>query len=759
VSLLVPWLVFPIVLGLICLGCGTIVARLANVRLGPELPLPLGFAAIVVVSGFAIWIPGGARFATPVTAALGATGLILAWPFRRSLLKSSAWALCSALAVLIAYGAPTLLSGEATFAGYITLDDSATWFALADRSLEAGRSTSGLEPSSYEATLAEYLLKGYPVGSLLPLGIGATLVGEDVAWVFQPYLAFLAGVLALSLFALARPVVPHAGARAAIAFVAAQPALLYAYAQWTGVKEVAAAGLIPLCCAFAATQAGRPIRQALPAATAIAALLGVLTPGGVVWLVGAAVVAALGIRHARVRAHAIRIAGATFLLALPSLGTAVEFARKGRDILTSDEELGNLPRPLDPLQIAGIWPSIDFRERPDNYAPSLVLIALVVVLAGAGILVLARRRERAPLAYVATVLVGVSAVAAFGSPWVDGKAFATASPAAVFAALLGSAWLFARGRRVEAGIAAAAVAGGVLWSNALAYHGVSLAPREQLAELESIGKRYRGQGPTLMTEYQPHGVRHFLRRLDPEGASELRRRLIPKVDGTLAATGESPDLDQLALAGLFTYRTLVLRRSPAASRPPSPYELRRQWRWYEVWQRPVQTAAPARRLALGDAVRAAAVPRCDDVLAFSKRARVLAVAEQEPTFVLNLPSPGQPASIDVPGKARYSVWLDGSVRVRAEALVDGRSLGGVRHHLNNANQYVELGTVALEPGRHSVAVRFERDVLRPGASGALPSTGTLVVAPTIQPRTVEKLSAEHAASVCSRRLDWVEAFG
>ena len=27
-----------------------------------------------------------------------------------------------------------------------------------------------------------------------------------------------------------------------------------------------------------------------------------------------------------------------------------------------------------------------------------------------------------------------------------------------------------------------------------------------------------------MTDYEPYGVRHFLREADPEGASELRRR-------------------------------------------------------------------------------------------------------------------------------------------------------------------------------------------------------------------------------------------
>ena len=47
-------------------------------------------------------------------------------------------------------------------------------------------------------TLAVNLAHGYPTGSLLPLGVGARLVGTDPAWLLQPYLAFLAAMLALS---------------------------------------------------------------------------------------------------------------------------------------------------------------------------------------------------------------------------------------------------------------------------------------------------------------------------------------------------------------------------------------------------------------------------------------------------------------------------------------------------------------------------------------------------------------------------------
>lgn len=102
------------------------------------------------------------------------------------------------------------------------------------------------------------------------------------------------------------------------------------------------------------------------------------------------------------------------------------------------------------------------------------------------------------------------------------------------------------GRRVEAGVAAALVTGGVLWSNALAYRDVNLAPRDQLAELEQVGREFAGQGPSLMTEFQPVGVRHFLRRLDAEGASELRRRLVPLRDGTTLAKLEYANLDSFS---------------------------------------------------------------------------------------------------------------------------------------------------------------------------------------------------------------------
>src|SRR5919106_1609575 len=106
-------------------------------------------------------------------------GLALGWRGRR---PPMGWAIGAALGVFAIYAAPIVLSGEATLAGYIKLDDSATWLALTDRVMENGRTLDGLAPSTYEATLDINLGDGYPVGAFIPLGVGAELTGGDAAW-------------------------------------------------------------------------------------------------------------------------------------------------------------------------------------------------------------------------------------------------------------------------------------------------------------------------------------------------------------------------------------------------------------------------------------------------------------------------------------------------------------------------------------------------------------------------------------------------
>ena len=116
------------------------------------------------------------------------------------------------------------------FAGYISLDDTSTWLNFTDRLLQHGRTISGLSPLDLRAHLDYYWHQyGYPVGAFPPLGIGHTIVRTDSAWLIQPYLAFIAAMLALGLYALLARLIPSRPWRALAAFVAAQPALLYGY--------------------------------------------------------------------------------------------------------------------------------------------------------------------------------------------------------------------------------------------------------------------------------------------------------------------------------------------------------------------------------------------------------------------------------------------------------------------------------------------------------------------------------------------------
>ena len=117
-----------------------------------------------------------------------------------------------------------------------------------------------------------------------------------------------------------------------------------------------------------------------------------------------------------------------------------------------------------------------------------------------------------------------------------------------------------------------------------------------------------------MTDTEPYGVRHFLRSMDPEGAADRRRRLIPLLDGQGLAKGAYADLDQFQLAGILVYKTLVLARSPSESRPPSVYSLVWTGRYYDVWQRPNTYPPILVDTPLGDSLQPGGVPPCGEVL-------------------------------------------------------------------------------------------------------------------------------------------------
>jgi hypothetical protein len=790
-SIFLSWVVFPVVVLVLATGCGLLAEKASGRTLPGALLIPLGIAVIIVAAGAATASGTTARLATPLVVVLAVLGIGLAFPWRRG--RFDFWAASAGGGVFAAYAAPIVLTGTATFAGYITLDDTATWLALTDRAMTHGRSLAGLAPSTYQQVLTDYLTHGNPLGSEMVIGTGSQLTRQDPAWIFQPALAVFAVALGLTIYVLAGGLIKRRWLRAVIAVLAAQPALLFAYVFWAGMKEIAAASMIALLAATVASTIAdwRNLRGVVPAALAAAALLGILSPAGLVWFVVPSALCVLALARSGLRsllAAGWRVLVAAAVLSIPSLLIGLAFFRfASNDPLTSGS-VANLGHPLSVLQMIGVWPATDFRLRPHHAPLAYLLMGLVCASAIFCALFAAKRGANALVFYGLCGVGGILIVLAldhvgFGSPWLDAKAMAEGSPAILALGLAGGAVLFETGRRTEGAVVCGAIAAGVLWSNALAYSNVWLAPRAQLAELQTIGTRFAGDGPTLMTEYQPYGVRHFLRNLDPEGASERRRRLIPLLNGQSLAPGKSADLDQFQPGGILVYRTLVLRRSPVESRPPSVYSLVSRGHWYDVWQRPVPaTRTVKEHLGLGSPLDPAAVPRCATVRAAATRAtaaggELATVLRPQAPIVFDLNHASYPSSwvadsssgtlvpqgggkvslsVTVPTRGRYGLWLGGSFRRTMTARVDGRRVGSVTGQLNADGQWTELGTVPLRPGTHQVVLDYGGSRLAPGAGGVPFGFGPLVLSTATEDAPVRYVKPQNALSLCGRRLDWLE---
>ncbi|MDQ3572811.1 MAG: hypothetical protein M3383_08140 [Actinomycetota bacterium] len=801
IALLSSWFLFPLVLGLVALGAGLLSERAAGARIPGPLLLPVGLAAVIVVASFATATDATAELALPLAVVMAVAGF--AMPGWRRGRRLDPWPWLAAAAVYVVYLAPVAFSGELTFAGYIKLDDTSTWFALTDRVMEHGRSIEGLPPSTYEAALSFNLAQGYPLGSFFPFGIGSTLVGQDVAWVFQPYVAFLGAALALGLHALAAPLIASSRTRAVAAFIAAQSALLLGYSLWGGVKELAAAVIVVLLAALIERliRSGGGWRDTLPLAVATAAAVAVMSPAGALLWLGPlllpAIIATVGRSPGRAGTKAwVAFVAATAFLTVPWLIDA-GFVPPTSSSVTSETAQGNLIEPLSFLQVFGIWPTGDFRVDPVVPAVAYALIALVAVAAAYGLARAWKAGAWGLFLYGEAAILGAVISQVVASPWVAAKGLAIASPAPLIAAFVGCAVLFEAGRRLAplAIAAGPALGAGVVWSNALAYHEVNLAPADRLAELEEIGDEIAGEGPALMTDYEPYGVRHFLRDADPEGASELRRSIVPLREGgipcaegrapepvTCVPKGSSADIDEFQLAGILPYRTLVLRRSPVASRPPALYE--RTWRgsYYEVWQRPADPdLSLAAHLPLGDslnpgsAARACATVR-QAVSAAGPGGRVLAVERERPLAVPLasaslppgwlaegalgvVPTGGGTVAVTAPTEsARYTVWIGGAFRGSVEVAIDGRRVATARNELSFPEHFVELGAVSLEEGPHRVTISYDGGPgLRPGVGGRQFALGPLVLGPVGPEPRVTALPVERARELCGARLDWVEA--
>lgn len=852
--MLLAWVVYPALLLIASLGLGLLVERAAGVSIPASLLPPTGMAALMVVGVLQIsWAPA-ARYTLLTVIVLVIAGFLVR---RRSVplrarIGGDRWAIGAILLVFLVYAAPVLVSGTPTFTGWIRLDDGASWLALADRIVTAGRTSAGMPPSSSEALLATVFAANYPVGSFVPLGLGAQALHVDSAELLQPVITVYAAMTGLALLAVLRSALTGmAFLRAATVTIATQATLLYGYAIWGGVKELALALLIPTVAAWvfigpdpippaspgeltppepaasadtepagllanstepataaspataaaAASQRKAHRRQTLRATLGLAvvgaAVVGVGGVNGALWLVipalawlvlivrrlgvaGAALVAAAGIV-----ATAVLAGGEVIRTSLSYIASMGRFASGGDD-------LGTLWGKLRSEQVVGIWPIGDFRAVPARMDLTWVLIILVIVLATIGCIWCWRRRQLEPLLYLVTA-VPLAFLLSRGGAWIGGKAMAISSPALLAVAGAGLALLVAHRRMTEAVVAGGVVSVGVLAGSWATYKEAPLAPYGDNAELARIGASGPQAAPALITDYSPYGARHYLSALAGQGAGELRRDVIPlrQDPGGLGKTGVA-DIDDFEPRAIYPFKTLVLRRTVTASRPPSNYQLVWQGANYQQWQRDDSRPTPIEHVGLGDLNNPQATPPCEVVKGLGATAQKLgpavqlAYSERPGQIELSLATGQMPNSWgrdtnsgqvwpNTSGAATYVVNLDrddtydittrGSFLGRLRIYIDGQQVFDERNHLVWAGHGFFVAAVPLTAGSHRVELRYEKTWWAPGTGGYRTPNGNRLFAWSLGPMffgripadsDVQKVPAAKASSLCGRPLDWVE---
>jgi hypothetical protein len=789
-DLLLCWLIAPAGLLLATIGLSLLVERLAGFVLPWAVRPALGLALAIVIAQFGTATDFTAGLTLPAILLVSVAGLVVGrrLPERRP----SGAEVSVAVGVFLLYSSPFLVIGEATLAGYIKLDDTATWLALTDHVFEFGRGLGDLGYSTHREVLGDYLGGSYPIGSFVPMALMSKLSGQDIAFTIQPSMAFAAATMALLVFELGRRLVVGVSRAVLIAILSSLASLLVGYYLWGGVKEMVVAALLPLTPLLAACAAGEqwPRRAWAPLGLAVAAMVVVLGPGGAVWAVPTLLPAAVAVWRRSGARRLIGIVGPlaafSILLILPVVFTPTGIFDPFIDSsLTEGSELGNLAGPLNFFQLAGIWPAIDFRLDPHLKPAVIALAATCLFAATATVAVAYRRGERdgVPLTgYVVGGALGALAIAYFGSPWVDAKAMAALSPALLAAALIG---LFMLGQRtpfrIEAAVLVLLVGGAVVWSAFLAYQGVWFAPRSHFTELEEIGDRFAGEGPALGTEVSIYGPRHFLRKLDAVGAADNRSREVGLTRGGVPEKGEYVDLDRIAPAELDAYALLVVRRSAAESRPPADFGLAYQTDHYDVWRRRPAPGTLLEHLPLGTELDAGDVPECSAVRRLAEEAgsggKLVAARVGTPVAIGfsadALPS-GWTASwpyafvpsgsgtlseaFEVPGGV-YELWLAGSVFGGLDLRFDGEEVASERAKIDNTGGYEPFGPVRLSAGTHWLEAEYEGSDLSPGSAAQPWGIGPIEL-DRPQPGDLGTVTAGPAeyGRLCGRRWDWVEAY-
>ena len=415
------------------------------------------------------------------------------------------------------------------------------------------------------------------------------------------------------------------------------------------------------------------------------------------------------------------------------------------------------------------------------------VLATVVILAlfAIGMLHALRRREPAPLMGAVTMGLVLLIVYPKAIPYAQAKLLAIASPIVVLGAAQGVAAMRARRLLPVALIVGGGLAAGVLMSDALAYHHDPVAPTTRFIAMRDVGHFLGDRGPVLVSEFDEF-AKYFAypARLWVGVEYPTPENLALITPGGLY--GQSFDLDQEQLSFVESFPYILIRRSPAESRPPANFRLIYSSHFYEVWER---TSFPRvlAHLPLQQQYSAYAPASCPQLQAMVRHAPAGAslVLAQSPQAVgydvlhatvrspgwIEDPEPYTPDAVTpltpgaagetvrVPRAGAYEVWVQGSFPRAIRVTLDGRTVGSV-DGWNTPDEWLQAGTAYVSAGDHAL------DIFRPGGGLAPGDGGTgndggkgeigHVELLAAQPERVSTVALGAWRGLCGVQADWVE---
>jgi hypothetical protein len=785
----------PVLVWLVCTGCGLALERVLRLRLSNALLAPLGLcvAFVLIMPGYTAG--AGDELAIALLVAVAVAGLVFAEGGPRTRLNPG-WAGAAGLVVYLIFTMPVIAYGHWTWSGYDFVNDSSFEMLLANHVKSFGTLLGQLPESSQRQFLVQYLGNGYPLGTQTLLGTFSGLIDTSVAVIYQPYISSLAALGAMALASIGERRL--GGRRAAfVAVVAICANLTYQYALQGGIKEI---GLLATICAavalaYASISLGRPYAGGVLVAVAAAAALATYNAVALPYMGALVLFLALAValtRRTRPRPRWLLAAAAggclAVLLAIPSLTTFHTFfsaASAGQGSTgVGAGQFGQLLRKLPLSQLSGVWLSGEYRlSVPPGLKGTLTVIAtaVILVLLVVGVLWALRRREAGALLLAGVTGLVILIVFPRVSPYAQGKLLAIAGPSIVFVAL--AFLVSARGRLAWPAITlAGALALAVLGSDVLAYGHDRVAPTARIEAIEQTGDHFAAQGPVLWNEPEEY-AKFFARAAEISAPFEPITPQQVHLRSPTYFVDHYFDLDEELLSFVEGYPIIVTRRSPAASRPPANYRLVYENKYYLGWRRG-STPQVLDHLPEQQPYSPSATVTCPSlapIVAGAPAGTELIVATAPELAVFNPASdtrrslswPADPAqagavetstagsaqgALALRSSGRYAVWVQGDFPRKTYVQLDGRTVGWVAGS-NTPDQWLQAATVRLRPGRHSVRVyadgghrHFGPGEWPGGDNGSIGAVGLQMQAP----ESLRTIALSRWRTLCGKQADWVE---